>query len=58
MEQLAGGVEAGIKGAIHYMRMLWEKHYQEEELGFLLIESRNAFNEENRTAMLWAVWHE
>ena len=44
-EQLAGGVEAGIDGAIHSMRLLWEQHSQEEEWGFLLIDVWNAFNE-------------
>ena len=24
--QLAGGLEAGIEGAIHVMRVLWEEH--------------------------------
>ena len=24
--QLAGGVEVGIEGAIHEMRVLWEEH--------------------------------
>ena len=57
-EQLAGGVEAGIEGSIHSMRLLWEQHLQEEEWGFLLIDAWNAFNEENWTAMLWAVRHE
>ena len=56
--QLAGGVEAGIEGAIHAMRVLWEEHAQEEDWGFILIDTHNAFNEENRIAMLWAVWHE
>ena len=56
--QLAGGVEAGIEGAIHVMRVLWEEHQTEEDWGFLLIDARNAFNEENRTAMIWAVCHE
>ena len=55
--QLAGGVEAGIEGAIHAMRVLWEEHQTEEDWGFLLIDARNALNEENRTAMLWAVRH-
>ena len=55
--QLAGGVEAGIEGAIHAMRVLWEEHAQEEDWGFLLIDARNTFNEENRTAMLWPVRH-
>ena len=37
---------------------MWKHHLQEEEWGFLLIDARNVFNEENLTAMLWAVWHE
>ena len=56
--QLAGGLEAGIEGAIHVMRVLWEDHKKEEDWGFLLIDACNAFNEENRTAMLWAVRNE
>ena len=48
-EQPADGVEAGIECGIHDVRLLWEQHYQEEEWGFLLIDARNAFNEENQT---------
>ena len=48
----------GIEGAIYAMRVLWDEHMKEEDWGFLLIDARNAFNEENRTAMLWAVQHE
>ena len=55
---LVGGVEAGIEGAIHSMCFLWEEHAQEEGWGFLFIDARNALNEENWTAMLWAVWNE
>ena len=39
------------------MRLLWAHHYQEEDWGFLLIDDRNEFIEENRTAMIWAVQH-
>ena len=56
-EQMAGGVEAGIEGAIHAARIQWAKHSHKEDWGFLLIDVRNAFNEENQTAMLWAVRH-
>ena len=40
------------------MRVLWEEHSNEEYWGFLLIDARNAFNEEKSTAMLWDVRHE
>ena len=56
--QLVGGLGAGIEGAIHAMRVLFAEHREEEDWGFLLIDARNAFNEENRTAMIWAVRHE
>jgi hypothetical protein len=40
------------------MQHMWELHKAEEEWGFLLIDARNAFNEMNRTVMLWTVRHE
>ena len=51
-------MEAGIEGAIHNARLQWAQHSEEEDYGFLRIDARNAFNEENGTAMLWAVRHE
>ena len=35
-----------------------QEHLGCGQKGFLLIDARNAFNEDNRTAMLWAVRHE
>ena len=40
------------------MRLLWAQQSQEEDWGFLLVGARNAFNEDNRTAMLWDFRHE
>ena len=40
------------------MRLLWAQHSQEEDWGFLLIDVQNAFNEEDRTAMIWDVRYE
>ena len=48
-EKLGGGVEAVVEGGIRDMRLLWVQHSQEEDWGFLLIDARNAFNEENQT---------
>ena len=48
----------GIEGGIHTVKLLWKQHAQEEDWGFLVIDVRNAFNEENRTSMLCAVQHE
>ena len=38
-------------------KVLWEENYQDQDWVFLLIDARNAFNEENQTAMIWAVHH-
>ena len=56
-EKLCGGLEDGIKGGINVVRLLWQKNAQEKNLGFLLIDAHNAFNEENHKATLWAVCH-
>ena len=37
------------------MSLLWLQHYQEEDCRFLLVKTYNTFNEENQTAMLWAI---
>jgi hypothetical protein len=57
-DQLCDGPEAGIEGGIHAMQNLWELHQGDEDWGFLLIDAKNAFNEQNETVMLWAVRHE
>ena len=54
---LCGGLEAGIEGGIHAAKRIWDELNEEEEWGFTLVDARNAFNEENRTAMLWTVRH-
>jgi hypothetical protein len=51
MDQLCAGLEAGIEGGIHAMRLLWDMHLAEEEWGFLLVDAKNAFNEGNWRAM-------
>ena len=44
-EHLCGGLYERIGGGIHAVRLLWQKHAQEEDWGFLLIDAHNAFNE-------------
>ena len=46
------GVEAGIEGGIHVVRLLWQQHAQQEDWGFLLMDTHNTINEDNLTAML------
>ena len=57
-EKICGGLEAGIKGGIHLVRILWQKHAQESDWEFLLIDAHNSSNEEKHTFMLWKVRHE
>jgi hypothetical protein len=52
IDQLCTGLKAGIEGGIHAMQNLWDLHRHEEEWGFLLIDAKNAFNEQNRMSML------
>jgi hypothetical protein len=58
IDQLCAGLEADVEGGTHAMHHLWAQHLDDADWGFLLIDVRNAFNELNRTAMLWAVRHE
>ena len=51
-------MEAGIEGRIKAVRLLCQQNAQEEDWVFLLIDTQNSLNEENRTAILWSVRHE
>ena len=51
-EQLVVGVEVGINGGVYAMLLLWVHQSQEEEWGFLLIDARKSFNEDNWMEML------
>jgi hypothetical protein len=55
IDQLCAGLEANIKGGIHAIDELWKQRKEEEEWGFLLIDASNAFDEINRTSMLWTI---
>ena len=36
------------------IRLLWSQHSQEKDWGFILIDVRSAFNQENQRSMIWA----
>ena len=58
-DQLSCGLEAGIEGSIRHVRSLWEENLDSEDpWGVLLIDIRNALNEENRKLMVWMARHE
>jgi hypothetical protein len=50
VDQLCAGLEAGVEGGIHALRLIWDLHAQEEEWGFLLVDA-------NRTLMCWTLRH-
>ena len=35
--------------------LLWKENEEKEDLGFLLIDAKNAFNELNRQQMIWRI---
>ena len=51
-EQLCRELESGIKGRICAVRLLWQQTAQEEDWGFLLIDTHNGLYGENCTAVL------
>ena len=56
-DQLCTGIKAGINGTIHGVQALWDKDLTTENWGFLLVDTKNAFNKINRFGMLWTVRH-
>ena len=56
-DQLCVGIKAVIDGAIHGVRALWYKNSTTENWVFLLVDTKNSFNEINRVRMLWKVRH-
>ena len=57
MDQLCTSLPAGIKGAAHTMRDIWEQMGMEKEYGFLFVYAENKFNVINHTSMLWTLRH-
>ena len=51
IDQLRGGLQAGIEGDVHAMHSLWETHKMEEEWGILLIDANNYSIEINSTVI-------
>ncbi|KAF6209915.1 hypothetical protein GE061_015669 [Apolygus lucorum] len=54
--QLAGGLSAGVEGAVHAMSTIFEqKATGSSNWGFLMVDANNAFNTINRKLALWQV---
>ena len=54
VDQLCSGLKAGIEGAIHSARELFEEK-SGDGFGLLLVDTNNAFNSVNRAVVLWNV---
>ena len=56
-DQLCARLKAGIDGAIHKVRALWDEKSSTKEWGFLLVDAKNTFNKINQVGMLLTVRH-
>ena len=56
-DQLYAALKAGINGAVHWVQAILEENPTTKDWVFLPVDAENAFNEINRTVMLWTVCH-
>ena len=46
-DPLCAGLKSGIDGAIHGVQALWDENSSTEDWGFLLVDAKNTFNDNN-----------
>jgi hypothetical protein len=52
IDNLCGGLQGGIDGAIHAAQVMCNSHQMEENWGVFLIDTMISFNEQDPTVML------
>ena len=56
-DQICARLKAGIYGTVHGIQDIWDTKLTTKYWGFLLVYTKNAFNDMNRILMLWTVNH-
>ena len=51
-DHMCAGIKAGIYGTVHRVQATWDKKSTMEDWGFLLVDAKNMFNNNNRIIML------
>ena len=46
-DQICAGLKVGVDGPIHEVQYLWDKKSATKNWGFLIVDTKNAFNEIN-----------
>ena len=55
--QICAGLKEVIDGVIHGVKYIWGNNSFTKNWGFLLVDTKNAFNEINGIGILWKVHH-
>ena len=56
-DQIRAHSKARINGALNGVQAIWGENLSTEDWWLLLVDTKNAFNETNKTIMLWRVHH-
>ena len=56
-DQICAGVKAVIDEVVHTVQYIWDANSTEENYIFLLVDTKNAFNDINGIGMLWTFHH-